>query len=152
MTLETAGGERSIPSSALEVVAHFIREAAVIDGIKGSVKIFPDYNAGPRSYVYRIHVFFPRALVTYGYYCDVIPVFLPQVGAKCADLAERLTRVFGKHGSRSTKAMVKRINRHLSDSVTRIVFHTFKEEKLHNFRHSGDTVEASVEQSPDNNA
>ena len=133
MTLKTAGGETMVPAVALQAIAAQIRRLSVIDDIRASVQITKAENSGHHGHDhdrYIIEVFFPRALVSYGTAGDVIPIYLPQIGERCADLAEVLTETFKRvrhsHAYTSTvQAMVAAINLTLLDGITHIHFDTF---------------------------
>ena len=126
MTLKTAGGESTVPAAALQAIANNIRTNAVIDDIRASVQIRSENTE--HGHIHVIEVFFPRALVSYGTAGDVIPIFLPQVGERCADLAESLTRTYRRRRngySTTVTAMVTAINVKLTDGITHINFEKF---------------------------
>jgi hypothetical protein len=120
MQLVTVDGVEGIPMLAVQSIASSLRAAACIDGIRASVEITRSCDG--RTYDVRLH--FPRALVTYGRYGDVVPVYMPQIGASCSSLADTLTKDF-EVGSVLYARMLTEVNRHLEDKVQTVWFGPF---------------------------
>lgn len=92
------GANATIPASGLQAIADAVRADSGTDSILGTVRIqgpiCTDVCNAPSPNYYILQVLYPKGYNSYGYNCDITPVYLSGLSSKLSSVAERLTKDF----------------------------------------------------------
>lgn len=93
LRLQLASGRTTLSPRAMQIVADMLRSAAVIDGVQGTVRIWPPMQTTrtPAAYVYPTEIVFPTVIHTCCHHRASRPYRVLSIVSECPTFSETLT-------------------------------------------------------------